>query len=390
MGIGLTNMIFSVPDLNDDDRAVLELIARSRNLMASSVSEGRLRWTGMLRRQTLARSIRGSNSIEGYDATLADAVAIIDDDAPDTMEAETRSALIGYRNAMTYILSIANDPHTVIDATLIRSLHFTMLNYDMSKMPGKWRSGPIYVIREETNETVYEAPDALHVPALTAKLVEQIQSHDGVDPVVMGAMAHLNLTMIHPFKDGNGRMARALQTLVMARSGIVAPEFSSIEEWLGRNTEAYYAKLEEVGRGHWNPDHDAGPWVRFCLTAYYQQLETLIRRNVEAGEIWMAVETLRQGHGLHERVDSALVNAALGYRILSHRYRVSEDLSEAIATRDLRRLCEEGLLVPHGEKRGRFYTASEKLKALARPHRQPRKPSDPYETVRARNFFQFE
>jgi Fic family protein len=57
------------------------------------------------------------------------------------------------------------------------------------------------------------------------------------DPLVRGAMAHLNLVMIHPFRDGNGRMARALQTMVLAQDQVVEPTFSSIEEWLGNNTQ---------------------------------------------------------------------------------------------------------------------------------------------------------
>ena len=61
------------------------------------------------------------------------------------------------------------------------------------------------------------------------------------------AMAHLNLTLIHPFSDGNGRMARCLQTLVLAAAGeLVRRSSSSIEEYLGANTAAYYAVLTEV------------------------------------------------------------------------------------------------------------------------------------------------
>lgn len=66
-------------------------------------------------------------------------------------------------------------------------------------------------------------------------------------------MAHLNLVMIHPFSDGNGRMARCLQTLVLAREGILEPEFSSIEEYLGRNTQDYYSVLAETSEGSWHP-----------------------------------------------------------------------------------------------------------------------------------------
>jgi len=379
-------MVFAIPTLQPNDVAVLGLIQSLRQFMASSVSANRTRWTDMLRRTTLARSVRASNSIEGYDASLADTAAIIDDDAPGSIAAETVAALTGYRNAMTYIVSLAADPHTVIDESLIRSLHFMMISYDMSKLPGRWRTGPVYVTREEDNEQVYEAPDAIIVPDLVGELVAQINSADGVDPIVMGAMAHLNLTMIHPFKDGNGRMSRALQTLVMARNGIVAPEFSSIEEWLGANTEAYYAKLAEVGQGRWNPTNDALPWVRFCMIGYYQQLDRLIQRNVAAGGVWMDVEALRRELRLPDRVDSALVDAAFAFRVRAHRYREAEELSEAAASRDLRRLCELGLLVPHGEKRGRFYTAGERLIEIRQKHRTRGVAKDPYEIVRSESY----
>lgn len=67
---------------------------------------------------------------------------------------------------------------------------------------------------------------------------------------------------------------RALQTLVLAREGVVHPLFSSIEEWLGRNTQDYYAVLAHVGEGSWNPTNSALPWVRFCLKAHYQHRPT--------------------------------------------------------------------------------------------------------------------
>ena len=77
------------------------------------------------------------------------------------------------------------------------------------------------------------------------------------DPVIRSAMAHLNLVMIHPFRDGNGRMARALATLVLTRSDIGEPELCSIEEWLGAgaNTEDYYASspTPDAARGSHAP-----------------------------------------------------------------------------------------------------------------------------------------
>lgn len=55
--------------------------------------------------------------------------------------------------------------------------------------------------------------------------------------------------MIHPFRDGNGRMARALQTLAASRGGLAEPTFCSMEEWLGVNTEDYYRILALTGAG---------------------------------------------------------------------------------------------------------------------------------------------
>src|SRR5579863_7904725 len=241
-------MIFQYPKLEQIDRDVLEMIRELRRDLRHQVNVNPVRWTGFLRRNTFARALQGSNSIEGFNADLSEAVAIVDEEKPETLEAETEKALTCYRTALTYVLRLHDDPHAQINAQLIRSLHFMMLNYDMTMLPGQWRPGPIRVVREPSGHTVYEGPDASQIPSLIEDLVSQINSEDEVESsTVLAAMAHLNLAMIHPFRDGNGRMARALQTLVLTRNNVVSPVFCSIEEWLGRNTDAYYAILGEVG-----------------------------------------------------------------------------------------------------------------------------------------------
>jgi Fic family protein len=266
---------------------------------------------------------------------------------------------------------------------VIKGMHFMMLNYDLTKTPGQWRPGTVFVVDEATGETVYEGPDAALVPELVGAMVDQLHS-SSVDPVVRGAMAHLNLTMIHPFKDGNGRMARALQTLVMARDGILSPVFCSIEEWLGRNTMAYYDVLTRVGQGRWHPENDAMPWVRFCIVAHYQQAATLIRRNEEVGRVWHEISRLIAERALPPRTETALVDAAFGYRIRNHRYREEHAISDVAASRDLRKLADEGLIEPIGEKRGRYYLASARLKEIRERVRGDRSPlSNPYRMIDA-------
>lgn len=379
-------MIHLYPQLEQLDHDVLSLIRDQRKLLKYQVGQAPLRWKGFLRKNTFARALQGSNSIEGINANLDEALAIVDDERPESLEEETVRALEGYRTAMTYLLRVHDDPHTEINAQFIRSLHYMMISYDMTKLPGQWRPGPVYVVDEATNDTVYEGPSPDLVPHLMRDLVDQIKSGPDVDSsTVLGAMAHLNLAMIHPFKDGNGRMARALQTLVISQNGVSSPTFCSIEEWLGRNTLAYYQILKDVGEGSWHPDNSALPWVRFCLKAHYQQAATLMKRNAHVGRVWEEVHRIVRAHGLPERVEGPLLDAAFGYKVRNLRHRIESEISDVVATRDLKRLCDLGLLSPVGEKRGRYYVAQDILRAIADSTRDRSKSADPFEMVAARD-----
>ncbi len=362
-------MIFVPPDLGETDKAVLSRIAELREQLRYQVAVQR-RWVGSLRRVSLARAIQGSNSIEGYNVSLNDAVEAVAGEEPLTAEGENLLATIGYRDAMTYILQVADDPYLEINTSLIRSLHFMILKYDLDKRPGRWRAGPIYVRNEDTGQNVYEGPDVTLVPGLMEELALSIKEQETLSPEVRGAMAHLNLTMIHPFRDGNGRMARALQTLLISRNGIIVPEFCSIEEYLGRNTPAYYAVLSEAGEGKWQPQRSARQWLRFCLTAHVRQAHRLLRRVRETSQLWDLVEDEVRRRGLPDRMIEPLWSAASGIRLRNVSYRRLAEVSDQIASRDLRALVEAELLEPHGEKRGRFYLATPALRGLREATRQ--------------------
>lgn len=384
-------MIFQTPDLREDDLEVLELLADQRESLRDRVAEPQ-RWSGSLRRMAFARAVQGSNSIEGYNASLDDVVAAVEGEPTLDAEEETQQALAGYRDAMTYVLQIAGDDGLEVDEGLLKSLHFMMLKYDLSKRPGRWRPGPIFIHREATDEIVYEGPRSDAVPGLIAEMLEDLEG-DGAPVVVKAGMAHLNLAMIHPFSDGNGWMARCLQTLVLARDRVVAPVFSSIEEFLGRNTEAYYAVLEDVGAGAWNPGRDARPWVRFCMRAHYLQAMTTMRRREEIESLWNSCVEIADRNRLPERCAAGLMDAAIGLRIRRQAYRssaeaaVGEEISDLTASRDLKAMVDHGLLEPVGERRARYYLAGDDLTELrtrVRSARAPQVDDDPFRIVRDR------
>lgn len=324
------------------------------------------RWTGVLARNLRAKAIQGSNSIEGYVVTEEDALAAVAGDAPEEAEDDTWAAVTGYRDAMEYVLRLSDADDVTYDSNLIRSLHFMMVRHDSKANPGTWRPGAIYVKNNSTGEIVYEGPDRESVPEFVREICTYLAVKDDEGPtrMIRAAMAHLNLVMVHPFSDGNGRMARCLQTLVLARGGVLDGTFNSIEEYLGRNTQAYYDVLAEVGQGRWNPQNDALPWVRFCLTAHYRQARTAKRRLDRIAAIGEAIEHKLAELSLPDRAAITLTNASLGLRIRNEAYRRDADVSQVVASRDLRELVDAELLVAHGEKRGRYYAAGAWIKAL--------------------------
>lgn len=383
-------MIFQMPAVLGKELEVLTRIDEIRTNLNYALKTSK-RWTGFLRRNLTARAVQGSNSIEGYNVTFEDAVAAIEGEEPMDAAPEPWAAVVGYRNALTYVMQLSDDIHFNLNQELIRALHNLMLLHDPAKNPGRWRPGPIYVRREPSGEILYEGPDAEHVPKLMHEFAEN--NHNTQDTsthaIVRAAMAHLNLVMIHPFSDGNGRMGRAVQTLVLARADILSPPFCSIEEWLGArgNTQAYYDVLAQVGTGAWHPDRDARPWIRFCLNAHLQQALTVSRRVKETAKLWNELEIEVARRKLDERMIPVLYDAAIGIRIRSARYRLLAEVSNQVATRDLRALVGEGFLVPKGEKRGRMYIASETLKSIYQKTREPRIPyEDPFQVETAQVF----
>ena len=375
--------IYTSPPLTSDDAAVLDEIHAMRQTLAAMLRVPK-RWEGGLRRTMLARAIRGSNSIEGYVVPEDDAVAALDDEDPLSTDQTTFAEIRGYRQALGYVLQAATDPHFRFDTSVIRSMHYMMLAHDHHKSPGRYRTGTIVVQDEKTGANVYEGPDAERVPDLMEALADSLRGHVDLDPLMRAAMAHLNLVMIHPFRDGNGRMARALQTLVLSRRAIIEPAFSSIEEWLGENTEDYYRALAITGKGTWQPRDDAHLWVSFNLRAHHMQAQTVARRFDEAAAIWTELDALVAHHRLPTRVTELLYEAVLGYRVRRASYVKTTGIEVRTASRDLANLVELGILTARGETRGRHYVAGQVLADLHRGCRERRRPlADPYPWMHA-------
>ncbi len=371
-------MLFTYPTLDDKEKRVEEATARLRVDLRRYVATEPRRWTGLLARMTRARALAGSNSVEGINVSDDDAIAAIDREDPANTDRDTWQAVVGYREAMDYILQRRQSPSFMITEDVLLAVHFMICQSDLQSNPGQYRPGWVGVRNSRTGELVHEGVDRDQLEPLIHELLDYV-NNEQVDSVFLcAAMTHLNLAMLHPFTDGNGRTARCIHTAVLASDGIVAPTFSSIEEYIGHSQQKYYDVLAEVGGGAWQPARDAKLWIRFCLTGHYVQAQTLLHRMRELERLYVELSDLVVARGLPDRMALALIQAAFGTRVRNSSYRVSADVSKNLASRDLKVLVDAGLLVPEGERRGRFYSAAPVVAEIRQKLRLPKKVDDPF------------
>lgn len=331
-----------------------------RDRLRHQVHASPTKWTAGLRKYLTADAVAASNSIEGFKVATVDVQDLMDGERDVEVSDENREETLAYQRMMTYIQTLHDVEDFSYGKGLLNALHWMLQGHRHTprKPAGQWRRGAVYVTdARDPSIAAYTGPDAKGVPSLMAELVDWLEADDGAHPLVRAAMAHLHLVSIHPWADGNGRLSRSLQTLMIAREGVLAPEFSSIEAWLGRpgNTWEYYRELGRRG-AEYLPDQDVSSWVRFNLTAYHQQAQTVQGRLERSGRVWEILSDFAGTCGMDERVVSALHDVAMAGRVRRSRYEQAEGLSLQQAQRDLRDLVAAQVLEPVGRTRARYYT----------------------------------
>jgi Fic family protein len=327
-------------------------------------------WMGALRRLARATSVESSTSIEGFHVSPADALALVSGVQQPDPEDVDRMAVSCYGRAMDHVGVMAGDPaFRWLDRVLL-DLHFDTCHFQRQAGPGLWRTGPVGITGDD-GRLVYQGPPAADTPTLMGEVIDWLQTGDlDVHVVVRAAMAHLHVISIHPFRDGNGRVSRIVQSLVLAREGLMSPEFGSIEEYLSDHTRAYYAALQAAHGEAYEPhDSDAAGWVEFCVEAHLVQARRRIAQIEQAGTRWSMLERLVGKRDWPERLIIALEQSLVGG---SDRglYTGEAEISPATASADFRRLVDAELIVRSGRTRGVRYEASETLRAAVTADQQ--------------------
>lgn len=317
-------------------------------------------WVGRTRRDLEAEATAASVRLEGVNVTADEARRILAGDRPAAVSAADAAETVAYRNAMALVLSRADDAGFAWQRELLLSIHRTLLGSSYAAEAGRLRTVRNWLTNRASGQQVYLPPPAEEVPALLDELCRWLAEADAPAPVA-AAIAHVSLAGIHPFRDGNGRAARILASLVMYRGGYRAPQFTSLEEWWGRHVTEYYAAFECLG-DRYDPSADVTAFVETHVDAQRRQAEALSLRNAIERALWTVVEdvVVYELH-LNGRVTHAVYDALFGRALTNRYYRAVADVSDVTAVGDLRRLVTGGLLEPRGGGRSAHYVGTGRL-----------------------------
>lgn len=241
------------PALSARIEEISELLARWRAQTGAAPSP-------QLRRQARIRSVQASLAIENNSLSLEQVTAVLDGRAvlaPPREVQEVRNALAAYERLDTWRPASARDllaAHAQLMAGLVDA-------------PGQWRSGGVGIYRGK--RLIHMAPPASQLPRLMADLLGWLRRSD-VHPLLASSVFHYEFEFIHPFTDGNGRLGRLWQTLILSRW---QPVFSwlPVESIIRDRQQAYYDALAAADAAS-----EATPFVDFMLGALAAALHEAI------------------------------------------------------------------------------------------------------------------
>jgi Fic family protein len=309
-----------------------------------------------------AEAIGASVALEGVPVTVDEVRRILAGDKPPGVSAEDTALVNGYREAMQFVLSPADDEAFAWTAEVFRSIHASVMARSWVARAGLYRDRQVWLTDSVTGAQVYLPAATEEVPALVDELAGWLGGADAQTPaLVQAALAHVWLAAVHPFRDGNGRTARIVASLVMYRRGHRLPQFTSLEEWWGTHPTDYYAAFECLGSG-WSPDADVTSFVAAYVSAQRCQADALSLKNATEKLLWAALEDVAVYElGMDARAANALWDAFFGREVTNRYYRGVADLAQVTASHDLKQLQASGLLSPKGDGRSRSYSGTVRL-----------------------------
>lgn len=213
-------------------------------------------------KEAMVRSVHHGTHIEGNELNLTQAEKVIEGQAVMARERDIQE-VINYRRVMEFIEEAGRSTADIkVTEEFIKTLHRMtvekILPFDKC---GEYRETQVVVKNSMTGEVTFRPPVAIAVPLQIEGLTSFINDADAdeIHPILKSGTVHYEFARIHPFVDGNGRVARALSTFILFQEGYDIRNFFSLEEYFDHDAQRYYSSLQSVERNY----GDLTEWLEY-------------------------------------------------------------------------------------------------------------------------------
>lgn len=308
------------------------------------------------RDDALVRSVHYGTHIEGNELNLTEAEKVLMGQNVPARDRDVQEVL-NYRKVLEYLGSLkTQDKEVAINEDLIKELHNMTVNKILPEAQcGVYRKTQVVVKNSLTGEVSFRPPMAVAVPFQIKELLEFIDSakNQDIHPVLESGIVHYEFVRIHPFIDGNGRVARAFATLILFLEGYDIRRFFSLEEYFDKDALSYYEALQSVEKG----DGDLTKWLEYFTLGLSYELSK-IREKVEAISIDAKLKEKLGGNPIllsPRQLKIIEYIQKVGYLQNQAFESLFPMISEDTILNELKALVKAGIIKKHGVTKGAKY-----------------------------------
>ena len=293
-------------------------------------------------------SVFASTSIEGNPLPLTDVKRLLKTH-PKTIR-DSEKEVLNYNRALQKLNKLTAKKEIVLDAETILSTQTQVVDGLMigSKI-GIWRNEPVFVHNPKTSSLAYLPPNHKDVPKLMADLIQYVAwSKESVDPLIVAGIFHKQFVIIHPFLDGNGRTARLITKLLLARMGLNTFNLFSFENYYNHNVTTYFDYVGVKGNYYDIADSiNFTEWLEYFTDGI---IDELLRVSKELARVISTPQTTLKDH--HKKIIDYINEHGF---ITDAQYANLTKRARPTRHKDLRRLIELGLIQKHGAGKATYY-----------------------------------
>ncbi|MBI2617742.1 Fic family protein [Candidatus Gottesmanbacteria bacterium] len=308
------------------------------------------------REEAIVRTVHHGTHIEGNELNFTEAAQVLKGNEIVGRDRDIQEVL-NYRNVLRYLDFIGQGAETEgkITENVVEKVHaFVVEKLLPIEQCGSYRKTQVVVKNSITGEITFRPPPAIEVPYQVEEFLSWLNAleKDELHPVLKAGITHYELVRIHPFVDGNGRMARAVATLVLFLENYDIKKFFSLEEYYDRDAVHYYDALKSASGG------ELTKWLEYFTQGLSIELTRIKEKILKLSTDVQLKEKLggKQVFLTERQIGIMEYIQRVGYLQNQSFPDLFPKISEDTILRDLKDLMDKGIIKKVGKTKAARYT----------------------------------